>query len=144
MYNQGLTFPPVYSYLYENNYFSDLVIMGKEFYSGREGYFIEVLNDLKNYLFFGNFGNYHLTNTHNGPLSVLASLGISGIVLLYSYLYNSMKILLNFQSKTSKMAILILLAQSSSEAAILVGGANFTVPIATLFLIAKTNIGEEL
>lgn len=74
-------------------------------------------------------------------------MGISGIVLLYSYLYNSMKILLNFQSKTSKMAImsiLILLAQSSSEAAILVGGANFTVPIATLFLIAKTNIGEEL
>lgn len=41
----------LYSYLYENNYFSDLVIMGKEFYSGREGYFIEVLNDLKNYLF---------------------------------------------------------------------------------------------
>lgn len=147
----GLMIPIVflflYSYLYENNYFSDLVIMGKEFYSGREGYFIEVLNDLKNYLFFGNFGNYHLTNTHNGPLSVLASLGISGIVLLYTYLYNSMKILLNFQSKTSKMAImsiLILLAQSSSEAAILVGGANFTVPIATLFLIAKANIGEEL
>ena len=147
----GLMIPIVflflYSYLYENNYFSDLVIMGKEFYSGREGYFIEVLNDLKNYLFFGNFGNYHLTNTHNGPLSVLSSLGISGIVLLYGYLYNSMKILLNSHSKTSKMAImaiLILLAQSSSEAAILVGGANFTVPIATLFLIAKANIGEEL
>ena len=137
----------LYSYLYENNYFIDLVIMGKEFYSGREGYFVEVLNDLKNYLFFGNFGMYHLTNTHNGPLSVLASLGISGLIFLYSYLYNSIKILLNSKSKTSKMAIvsiLVLLVQSSSEAAILVGGANFTVPIATLFLVAKANKGVEL
>ena len=42
------------------------------------------------------------------------------------------------------VSILVLLVQSSSEAAILVGGANFTVPIATLFLVAKENKGVEL
>lgn len=130
-----------YTYLYNNGYFIDLQIMGKSFYSGREVYYIGVLNDIKNSLFFGDFGFYHLTNTHNGPLSVLSSLGIVGLILLYIFIYKSFTQLLINQSKITKIAlvsIIILFAQSSSEAAILVGGANFTVPMATLFLIAKT------
>lgn len=135
-----LLFLFAYSYMYEKGYFQDLIIMGKEFYSGREGYYVEVLLDIKKNLLFGNFGYYHLTNTHNGPLSILASLGLSGLLLLYIYLYSSLKQFLIYQTKISKMAlfsILILFILSSSEAAIFVGGSNFTVPIATLFLISK-------
>ena len=76
-----IAFLLVYSWLFENRLFLDLEIMGKEFYSGREAYFIEELRALKNSLLFGDIGEHHLTNMHNGFLSLIASTGLIGTIL---------------------------------------------------------------
>lgn len=138
----------VYTILYENRLFMDLEIMGKEFYSGREGYFAEQLNLVKDYWLFGDIGKHRLTNMHNGFLSLFASLGLVGTVLYYIFIIRN---LLNgvewgCKNKTAMMAMVAILAvyiQTSSEAALMTGGSNYTIPIAALYMLLYTEFDRK-
>lgn len=138
----------VYTIFYENRLFMDLEIMGKEFYSGREAYFAEQLEHLKDYWLFGDIGKNKLTNMHNGFLSLFASLGLVGTVLYYIFIIRN---LLNgvewgCKNKTAMMAMVAILAvyiQTSSEAALMTGGSNYTIPIAALYMLLYTEFDRK-
>ena len=137
-----IAFLLVYSWLFENRLFLDLEIMGKEFYSGREAYFIDELRALKNSFWFGDIGRNHLTNMHNGFLSLIASTGLIGTILYYIFIlhnlfYNLKVGCTNKTAMTAMLAILAVYIQTSSEAALMTGGANYTIPIATLYMISR-------
>ena len=44
---------------------------------------------------------------------------------------------------TAMLAILAVYIQTSSEAALMTGGANYTIPIATLYMISHMRINQN-
>lgn len=137
-----IAFLLVYSWLFENRLFLDLEIMGKPFYSGREAYFVSEIKKLGDYIFFGDIGRNRLTNMHNGFLSLIASTGLVNtalyyIFILYNLFYNLKIGCKNKTAMTAMLAILAIYIQTSAEAALMTGGANYTIPISTLYMLSR-------
>lgn len=138
-----------YTYLYENNYFMDLEILGKTIYSGREVYYSDILSQVKNKqlgLVFGFFTEFQ--NTHNSALSLIRFFGLSGMITYYIYVLSNISGLTKrvFDNKISYicyMAILILYVQSCSESTIILGGGTWIIFMLSLYAIAGNYKEEE-
>ena len=141
-----LVFLQVYSYLFKNHYFLDLEILDKPFYSGREDDFIRVLGGLGNEWMFGDVGKYYFTNLHNGPLSILASIGVMGYVTYLTSIFCTLRHYYNgIKTKSQNIALIAILAifvHSSAEATFIVGGAHYSIIVATFYLLLRDD-GEE-
>ena len=138
-----LVFLLVYSYMYANGEYMNLQILGKDLYSGREVYFLDQFSQLAGNYAFGDIQQYHFTNMHNGPLTIIASCGILGYIwwfLFYFFTirryYSGAKSPLQFISLVAIFGVFI---HSSSEAVLIVGGAHYSIIVATFYWILKGN-----
>lgn len=143
----SLAFLFIYSGLYENGYFTDLEIMGKPFFTGRELYYLQMLEDLKTYLFVGDVGKHPFTNMHNGALTILSGIGIIGYILYIGYIFFSLNNYYKTAYKASQtvamIAILAIYVHSISEAALIVGGVHYSIIVATQYYFLKGNSNES-
>ena len=136
-----LAFLIVYTNLYSSGIFSDLNILGKGVYSGREVYFMSQMNVISWKNILGDVRYYHFTNMHNGPLAIIASSGFVGYILWFLfYLFTIRRyhnIAQNQLQYIALVAILGVFIHSCSEAALIVGGAHYSIIVATYFWILK-------
>lgn len=121
-------FVPFYLNLGLSGSADDSEFMGKSIMSGRVMVYENFLGTLNEtyYWIFGNLVENRLRNAHNGPLAILSSCGIVG-VLSYFYVYFSKLFDANqgVANITNKIAVFVLLAcflNTTSEAAMLLGG----------------------
>lgn len=131
----------IYSNMYANGKYMDLQILGKDFYSGREAYFLEQLALLSKNYAFGNVRQHYFTNMHNGPLAIMASCGIIGYTLWFLfYFWTIRRYYDNARNQLQFIALTVILGvfiHSSSEAALIVGGAHYSIIVATFYWILK-------
>ena len=139
-----LVFLLVYSGMYERGLYMDAEILGKELYSGREEFFIMHLERLMNNLAFGDVREYHFTNLHNGALAVLSSCGVIGYIFYFLFYRNRIQKYFRIaQNSIQYIALIVILGafvHSCTEAALIVGGAHYSIIVATFFWILKGNL----
>lgn len=143
-----LLFLVVYATLYSTGRYSDVMILGKELFSGRESYFLLQLESLKEYLWIGDVRVHAFSNMHNGPLAVMSGAGVIGYLFHFLFYKNAV---LNEYSDTpttiqniALIGILGSFLHASAEAAMFVGGAQYSILVATLFWIMKGVEDEEI
>lgn len=136
-----LVFLIIYTTMYKNGKYSDLMVLGKELYSGREKYFLSQMNILEVKNILGNVRQYRFTNMHNGALAIIASCGYFGYILWFSFYfwairryYRAARTQLQFVALAVILGVFI---HSSSEAALMVGGAHYSIVVATFYWILK-------
>lgn len=138
-----LAFLFFYAEMYKTGKYADLTILGKDFYSGREGYFVKMLDNLKAYWLVGDVGQHPFENMHNGPLALLSSCGVLGYLLYLQFTGSTIRHY--YQGKvthTQTVALIVIFAafiHSCSEAALVVGGANYSIVMATFYWLLKGN-----
>lgn len=138
----------VYAFLWQNvPALYDAEILGKEFFSGREQYFVDKLLELRTNWLFGDVGLYYFTNMHNGPLAIVASMGVFGFVAHVVYMvYTLCCYHPHIRTKSQTIALIVILAifvHSSAEATFIVGGAHYSIIVATFFLLLKDEWQSE-
>jgi hypothetical protein len=136
-----LIFVGIYTGLYATGQYTNQMFLGKELFSGRERLFYETVSQLSNVFLFGDVKHYNFTNLHNAPLTIISSVGIVGYILYVLYYLN---FLFHYYTRNSSIqqniALVTILAtffHSSSEAVLMVGGAQYSVIIATFYWILK-------
>ena len=136
-----LAFLFFYAEMYKTGKYTDLIILDKEFYSGREGYFVKMLDNLKDYWLVGDVGQHPFENMHNGPLALMSGCGVIGYLLYLQFTGNTIRHY--YQGKvthTQTVALIVIFAafiHSCSEAALVVGGANYSILMATFYWLLK-------
>lgn len=135
-----------YTALYASGKFADQFFLGKEFFSGREWYFLQILSQISGKYLFGDVIRYNFENAHNAPLTLIISTGIIGYVLYLLYYLNCIFHYYpresNMQQNVALIAIIGVFLHSSSEAVLVTGGAHYSILVATLYWILKQNTRE--
>lgn len=143
----AMLFPLIFILIYTNMYASgkyvDLQILGKELYSGREVYFLSQMDILSWKNILGEVRQHYFTNMHNGPLAIIASCGFLGYILWFLFYFltiqryhNAARSQLQFIALATILGVFI---HSCSEAALIVGGAHYSIIVATFFWVLKGN-----
>lgn len=143
----AMLFPLIFILIYTNMYASgkyvDLQILGKELYSGREVYFLSQMDILSWKNILGEVRQHYFTNMHNGPLAIIASCGFLGYILWFLFYFltiqryhNAARSQLQFIALATILGVFI---HSCSEAALIVGGAHYSIIVATFFGVLKGN-----
>jgi hypothetical protein len=142
-----LAFLFFYAYLYRTGQYQDLEILGKPFYSGREGYFVQMLEELKSNWLVGDVVSYPFSNMHNGPLTLLSGCGVIGYLLYLQFTGSTIRHYYHGTvSRTQTVALVVIFAtfiNSCSEAALVTGGANYAIVLSTFYWLLKGNITER-
>lgn len=138
-----LVFVLIYTNMYASGKYADLQILGKELYSGREVYFLSQMDILSWKNVLGDVRQYYFTNMHNGPLAIIASCGTLGYIWWFLFYFGTMR---RYHSAARSqlqfialVAILGVFIHSCSEAALMVGGAHYSIIVATFYWILKGN-----
>ncbi|NLK93453.1 MAG: hypothetical protein GX273_10150 [Bacteroidales bacterium] len=133
--------------LYQNTKLKSLELLGKAVDTGRYEIYSEFLNELKSaplQYIFGNFKKYAFYNLHNGPMSIIATIGIVGFILYMIFWINEIKnITKNMQSRYQTVAyvfILLFFLHSASEAMSVIGTIPYSIFILLIVKIAKGQI----
>lgn len=141
-----LAFLFIYTALYKSGKYTDLVILGKEFYSGREKYYSEQLTLLSGKFAFGDVRLNYFQNMHNGSLAIIASCGVIGYILYFIFYFRTIShYYKNANSKLQNIALIAVLGifiHSCAEAALIVGGAHYSIIVATFYWILKGKTNE--
>lgn len=136
-----------YSAMYANGMLMDFDIMGKPIYSGREVFFIYQLENLRKHFWIGDIGKYAFNNLHNSALACLASMGALGyglyLILIRNELCRLYEKITTKQQVIAMAVILSIYLQSVSEAALVVGGAHYSITIATYYYLLNGNGGSR-
>ncbi len=127
-----------------------LQILGKSINTGRPDLYIEVLSELMTSpikLLFGDLCTYHFYNSHNGVLTILATLGLGG-VLLYIIFWNQQlsklrNISMDKSQKLAFIALMVVLIHASSESMSVVGTIPFCIFVVVIMKIAKGEIKSK-
>lgn len=143
----AVLFPLAFLFIYTNMYASgkyvDLQILGKELFSGREVYFLSKMDILSWKNVLGNVRQYYFTNMHNGPLAIIASCGVLGYIWWFLFYFWTIqqyyRVARSQVQYIALAAILGVFIHSSSEAVLIVGGAHYSIIVATFFWILKGN-----
>lgn len=135
-----IVFVPIYLTLFRKGY-ADLMIMGKELFSGRQGTFMDYLSLLHTDFqwIVGNLGEAGFANAHNAPLAHLCSTGLLGASLFYGMMLKKTLACCendNPVARTALICILGLFIQSSGEASIFLGGFPGIEFVYVLFCLA--------
>lgn len=132
----------VLPYLKSINFLEDVMIFGKSLYTLREEMFVERLGYLDGFLewVFGDLEQGMFINHHNGILTILVTLGLFGLGI---YLLIWCKNIIPYMGNTNKVSymaivsLMIVLIQTSSEAAFLVGIIPYNIMLSTLFIFVR-------
>lgn len=135
----------IYTYMYDNGILTDVMILGKSVYSGREVYFSDMLAEIGGSIsgiLFGEFRGFN--NTHNSALGLISYFGILATIIYYlNWLYSLFHIAKHgFSNKIAYIAFISILAlhiHSCAEAALIIGGGIWFVFTASIFSIARNN-----
>lgn len=135
-----IVFVPIYLTLFRSGY-ADVMIMGKDLFSGRQGTFMDYLSLLHTNLqwIVGNLGEAGFANAHNAPLAHLCSTGLFGTILFYGLILKKTLACCennNPVARTALICILGLFIQSSGEASIFLGGFPGIEFVYVLFYLA--------
>lgn len=136
-----VVFLVIYPFLYQRGYLH-FEYMGKSDYYSRTYLYHNVFLNLKGHLLFGNFMVYRFENLHNGVLSILASLGVTGVLLFYLYCFMTYLHIgrNNIKSKISLIAftgILAVFLNACTESALFVSGSMYAGSISVLIFLTK-------
>ncbi len=138
-----LLFVVFYTGLYASRQYTNTMFLGKELFSGRERLFYEIVTELKDSFILGDVKYYNFANSHNGPLTIISNLGIVGYFLFIVYylffIFSYYKKNSSTQQNIALMVILATFFHSASEAVLMVGGAQYSIIVATLYWILKGN-----
>ena len=125
-------------------------ILGKSINTGRPDLYIKVLDDLATSpikILFGDLCSYHFYNSHNGVLTVMATLGLVGVFLYILFWYQQMKKLRNVCTEKSQIiayiCIIAVLIHASSESMGVVGTIPFCIFVIVIMRIAKGEIRSK-
>lgn len=121
-----------------------LEVLGKSILTGRPEMYAELLEEINASpitVLFGNLCKYPFHNHHNGILTLLASLGIGGVIMYIVFWSQQLAVLRNgCTTKIQKMAFVAIIAiiiHASSEAMGVVGTIPYSVFIVVIMEIAK-------
>ncbi len=125
-------------------------ILGKSINTGRPELYAEILSDLltsPTKLLFGDLCAYNFSNTHNGLLTIMATLGLGG-VLLYIIFWNQQlsklrNISMDKSQKLAFIALMVVLIHASSESMSVVGTIPFCIFVVVIMKIAKGEIKSK-
>lgn len=125
----AIPFLTVPLYLFLSTVISDeAVLWGKSLFTGREVLFqqgLEILDGIIPWV-IGSLKKSPFHNGHNGPLTILVSAGLVGLIMFYIIMYGQL-LAANRNSKTSiaNIAVAVLMGcyiHTSGEAALVIGG----------------------
>ena len=130
-----------YVYLYQQNGGVTTDFMGKDFFSGRESHFVLMFEFLQENLLLGDFGVHYFKNAHNGPLAVLLNTGIVGYsfytLFVTRTLYKYHGDIKTYRQKIALVVIYAIFIHGSAEAPMFIGGAMYSILVATIYWILK-------
>lgn len=140
--------PLFFVFFYMNMYlqgtYSGETFMDKEFFSGRESFYVEKMEELREILFVGDFGEYKWENAHNGPLTILLNAGILGYVLHFWFTTQTMlhyhARMKTYRQTMALIVLFVIFVHASAEAPLYVSGSQYSILLATVYWIFK---GEE-
>ena len=129
-------------YLKSIHFLIDTKLLGKSIYTGREEIFKKSIGYLETFVdwMFGVLSRGMFLNHHNGILSILLSVGLLGLIIYITIWYKNIIPHLgktNGVSYIAIMSLMIILLQSSSETAFLVGSIPYGVMLVTLFIFVR-------
>ena len=136
----SLIFVFVYMYMYKNNIFTNVKIMDKELFSGREHLYQNALNRWENKL-IGNIEVFSLQNSHNGLLTVLINTGVIGLILYVIHAFiNLNEIYKKYCLNVAAIGFVIIMGffvNAWAEAAGLVGGTIYYINLLTVCVLTN-------
>lgn len=123
------------------------MVLGKVIATGRETIYAELLQDLSRNpqnLLFGQFFRYPFSNMHNGPLTIVATIGIIGLICYIVFWILELKTLRK-QSDTplrngAYCFVLLYIIQSSMEAMSVAGTIPYSVFALLIIQVARGQI----
>lgn len=110
----GTLFPFIYLYIYKSGF--QMMIYGKEFFTGRESIWDSIFSNMSGHtlkLLFGLGSNFNaeLTNTHSVYVGVLADFGIVGYFLFFGFIVYMISLKgKNLEYENTKNALLMFVA----------------------------------
>ena len=138
-------FAVVYLILYNQMGTQSVYFMEKSLFSGRQDNFLGRIESIDSIdtLLFGNFAREALQNAHNIDISVLASLGIVGMISFHSFFFRTTTHIVNQEiTAVRNMSIICILGffiQSSMEAAFFLGGFPGVIFLSTFMMLSNYN-----
>ena len=123
------------------------IIMGKALDTGRADIFLSFFDEIKAaplQVVFGKFFKYPFKHLHNGPLTIVASLGIAGLIALISIWKETLKkISIAEKTKQQTLAynfIFLFIVQASTEAITILGTIPYSIFVLIIVFIANEKI----
>ncbi len=125
-------------------------ILGKSINTGRPDLYAEALREITSSpinLFFGDLCEYHFSNSHNGLLTILATLGLGGVVLYVIFwnqqLHHLRDVCTEKSQKIAFIALMAILIHASSESMGVVGTIPYCIFVVVIMRIAKGEIKSK-
>ena len=122
-------------------------ILGKPLMSGRDKLYMEAIEEIRarpQMLVFGDIFYYCFENLHNAPLSILATLGISGLVMYWVFwlrlLRNLNRTSVGREYMIAYVCVLAYVVHSSSEIMFMAGAVPYCFFVLITVRIAKGEI----
>ena len=119
--------------------FEDLVILGKNLFSGRQNVYADYLKHIQTIpqILFGNLEEITFSNAHNATLAIYCSIGAVGVICFYYIVWGQLrKANYNVKHQINTIAICCIMGiflQACSEATMFLGGFPGVAFISTLF-----------
>ncbi len=130
-----------YVYVFKQGLVSDELFLGKEFFSGREGFFVDSLEEIKSTWLIGNFGEHYFQNAHNGPLAIMLNIGVPGYIAYFYFTARTVDTyytrIHTYQQMLALITLFAIFLHACAEAALFVGGSNYSILVATIYWILK-------
>lgn len=139
-----------YIYLYESGKVAyDYILLGKEFFSLRESFWIQIWQSLKGNLLIGHYSDYNSQMLHNSQFDLLIQYGYIVLILTIVYLCRILGGLVNeanksIISKIAFFAIMMALVSGCTESSVLDGGLAVYVCTGSLLLFVRNICNEEI
>lgn len=149
-----MALPLVFVYIFYHMYRTagTYLFMGADIFS-RISIYNQVVASFENHKWIGDVMTWHFQNSHNGMLTILANLGVVGLVLYLVYMYKRIHVItVMFRERQTAsilpyVAILTFFLHACVESATLTGGVLYAADVATVCMLciyeATSDIGAD-
>ena len=129
---------------------SGMTLLGRDIYTGRDSMYLGYLSGMMSNplsIIMGDMARYTIGNAHNGPMSLLTSFGVVVTVGFYFCLYRCLARYTGKEETTltrlSLASILCIMLHSSTEGALVLGGALSSVIFFVLLGMLNSSVTNE-
>lgn len=127
----------IYMYVYSNDFFTDIELLGKPLLSGRDVVF-DATNAIWTDHWFGNVDELMFSNSHNSSVTILANIGWIGFVMVTFYYINRLLFYNGMgRSNICVLAMLALFFHGCNEAVMFTGGSIFYIYVLNICLLSS-------